>query len=288
MRRSGLLVACALLLVTNAVVLTGVALNRRGEPEARLTLTEREIRFGYQEKENTGLWLSLQTTYAEPWSSDGPSWFNDKKLREIGFDCSVPPADPGAELHYEKALPRSAFAVLEFDGDSWKAWIARREQELLHPPPDADQSETLAKRRKQLEEERVEHSRLFVIDVGRDASALRARYPDRSRHAVVGAITRLRLDRTWDEEAKTWKTPHLAGYVSEILCTEIHVPLDKRRVLDDIRVARAREAGRPERQDFEGYSPYHQGPPGFRVTLNYGRRFEPWIDDVQPLAPPGP
>ena len=36
MRRLGPLIACALLLLTNTVVLVGVAYNRRGEPEARL------------------------------------------------------------------------------------------------------------------------------------------------------------------------------------------------------------------------------------------------------------
>jgi hypothetical protein len=287
-RRSGPLVACALLLLTNAIVLVGVAYNRRGEPEARLVLTERELRLGYQEKENTGLWLRLETSDVEPWMAEGPGWFDQKKLEEIGFDCGVPPADPSAELFYEKALPRRVYAALEFDGNAWQSWIARREQELLHPPPGTSVSQTLVERKKQLESERVGHSRLFLVDVGRDPSGLRARHPDRSRFIVTGAIARLQLKRSWDENTKTWKNERLEGFVSEILPSEIHVPLDRRKVLDAVREARIGQGGQIDWMNYGGYAGYLQGPPRYQVTLSYGRRLEPWIDDVQPLAAPAP
>src|SRR5207245_9835380 len=49
MRRAGLLSALALIVVTNAIVLAGVLSNRRGEPDAILTLTERELPLGWVE-----------------------------------------------------------------------------------------------------------------------------------------------------------------------------------------------------------------------------------------------
>ena len=284
MRRLGPLIACALLLLTNAVVLVGVAYNRRGEPEARLVLTERELRLGYEEKENTGLWLRLDASDADHWAAAGPGWFDQKKLEEIGFDCSVPPADPSAELFYEKALPRRLYAVLEFDGEAWKSWISRREQELLNPAPGTNVSQTLEQRQKQLEAERTGHSRLFVVDAGLDSVALRGRYADRSRYIVTGAVARLQLGRSWDESTKTWKGARLEGSVSEILPSEIHVPLDRRSVLDEVRQAQFKNENPIGWTDYGGYAAYLQGPPRYRVTLSYGRRLEPWIDDVQPLA----
>ena len=286
MRRSGLLVACALLVLTNAVVLVGVAYNRRGEPEARLTLTERELRLGYEEKENTGLWLRLDTADVERWSATGPGWFDQKKLEEVGFDCGAPPADPYADLFYEKALPRRMYAVLEFDGEAWKSWIARREQEILNPAPGTYVPQTLEQRQKQLEAERTGHSRLFVVDVGLDPVALRGRYPDRSRYIVTGAVARLQLERSWDESTKTWKDARLEGSVSEILPSEIHVPLDRRSVLDEVRRAQYKKENPIGWIDYGGYAAYLPGPPRYRVILSYGRRLEPWIDDVEALAAP--
>ncbi len=287
MRRAGLLLAGALLLVTNAAVLLGVAYNRRGEPESRLVLTERELRIGYEEKENTGLSLRLDTSDVERWAAEGPGWFDQKRLEEIGFDCSVAPADLSATLFYGKALPLRRYAVLEFDGEAWTSWIARREQELLNPPPGIFQGQTLEQRRKLLEAERAGHSRLFVVDVGRDPVELRRRHPDRKRFIVTEAVVRLELEGTWVEGSQTRKDARLEGVVSEILTSEIHVPLARRKVFDEIR-AQSRPAGQPGLIDYAGYAGYLQRPPRYEVTLVYGRRLEPWIDDVQPLAPPAP
>src|SRR2546426_3273241 len=100
---------------------------------------------------------------------------------------------------------------------------------------------TGALRQKQLEAERTGHSRLFVVDVGLDPVALRGRYPDRSRFVVTGAVARLRLERSWDEDTKKWKDTRLEGSVSEILPSEIHVPLDSRKVLDEVRQAQLKK-----------------------------------------------
>ncbi|HEU5182543.1 MAG TPA: DUF4824 family protein, partial [Candidatus Polarisedimenticolia bacterium] len=276
--------AIALLVLTNAVVLVGVARNRRGAPEARVTLTERELRIGADwEKENTGLWLALETGGAG-WQADGPGWFDRRKLQEIGFDCGIDPSDQKAELFYAKALPKRRIAVLEYDGDAWKKWIAGREEELLHPKPDVPvTAETMEERRKELESERVGHSRLFVIDVGNDASELRRRYPDRAHHILADALVRLNLQRSWDEQTKSLTEAHLEGYVSEILVSSIHVPLAKRPVLDAIRREQEKQA---EAKLWASYGMYGvlKAPPRYEVTLAYGRRLEPWIEEIRKIG----
>jgi len=284
MRRRGLWTALVLLVATNAVVLLGVARNRRGEPEARVRLTERELRIGADwEKENTGLWLELQTG-GMGWREEGPSWFDRKKLQEIGFDCGIDPSDEKAELFYAKALSKRRIAVLEYDGDAWKKWIAGREEELLHPKPDVPvTAETMEERRKELESERAGHSRLFVIDVGNDPSELRRRYPDRAHHILADALVRLNLQRSWDEQTKTIKNAYLEGHVSEVLVSSIHVPLEKRPVLDAIRREQQQPADLKLPTSYNMYG-VPMAPPRYEVTLAYGRRLEPWIEEIRRIG----
>ena len=59
--RALFLLALALLAATNAIVLVHVAANRRGEPESRLVLSERELALPYRSHaENSGLSLQLR------------------------------------------------------------------------------------------------------------------------------------------------------------------------------------------------------------------------------------
>ena len=85
MRRRGLLVAAALILVTNAVVLVEVARNRAGAPVETIQLTERELPLNFRGKEDTGVSVSLngRRFYSV---GDDFSWLNQAKLEELGFD----------------------------------------------------------------------------------------------------------------------------------------------------------------------------------------------------------
>ena len=137
--------------------------------------------------------------------------------------------------------------------------------------------------RKELESERLGHSRLFVIDVGNNESELRRRYPDRAHYILADALVLLNLRRSWDEKTKTLKEATLEGYVSEILVSSIHVPLEKRPVLEAIR--REREKAAQEKL-WGPYGTYGAltAPPSYEVTLAYGRRLEPWIEAIRRIG----
>lgn len=89
-----------LVVLTNAIVLIGIAYNRGGEPEAEITLTEREVPLSYeafQSDENTELALRLHwQSPAHRWqalmfeSRLEPDWFDQAKLEAVGYDCSLP------------------------------------------------------------------------------------------------------------------------------------------------------------------------------------------------------
>jgi hypothetical protein len=108
MKRPGLWLGLALILVTNAFVLTGVAYNHSTEPEAVIQLTERELDLSYSVEENTG--ISLRLEWHQPGSGtyarvEVPGWLDQAKLESLGFDCSTHMTDPEAQRRYRKALP---------------------------------------------------------------------------------------------------------------------------------------------------------------------------------------
>ena len=95
--RKSLLASVLLLLLTNIVVLAGIAYNRSGEPLLSLELTERELPLMYSassKEENSGTTLSLRWQILDPdedWEYQNrtygtPAWLDDKKLTELGFD----------------------------------------------------------------------------------------------------------------------------------------------------------------------------------------------------------
>jgi hypothetical protein len=283
--------------LVDAVVLAGVAWNRRGEPEASLVLTERELPIGYIDKEDTGLWLRLDLAGSSyRWLRDEdetlPEWSSPERLAELGFDVSVPVADPRAEVFYEKALPLQRYAVLEYEGDSWRRFLAAKEraiEDLVRKVQRGEERPTEVQDAKdRLEEARVRESRLNLIDAGRDPAELRRRYPDRSRHIVAGAIVGLMWRKIWNPETKKDGAPFLEAYVSEILVAEIHVPRPLRPHLDAVRrqdqarqeaLRRGDKVAREEQDSRRG--------PRYSVSLSYGRRHEPWVTEVRPLEAAG-
>ena len=61
-RAHTLIAGAALIVLTNAIALVGVAYNRSGEPDSTLTLTRRELQMSYRwwrDRENSGIALRL-------------------------------------------------------------------------------------------------------------------------------------------------------------------------------------------------------------------------------------
>jgi len=96
-----------------------------------------------------------------------------------------------------------------------------------------------------------------------------ATLPDRSMVIITPA--RVRLRQLSADNAEKRPKPARSGYVEDILCSTIHVPRDRQGVLASLR---------PGAHYF-----YHDGvkenfSPRCRVTLQYGRRYEPWGAEV--------
>jgi hypothetical protein len=107
MRRWGLLLPVAAVLAANLFVLGGVAMNRAGQPEARVELTERELHLVPLGDENTGLAMRLIVT--RPGFPHKQGWLNRAKLAELGLD----PPDPSAQAHHPGVLSKEAFVAID-------------------------------------------------------------------------------------------------------------------------------------------------------------------------------
>lgn len=274
-RMHTLVAGIGLIALTNAIALGGVAWNRSGEPDSVLKLTQRELAssrdYGLGGEEG-GLHLSLRwralpadSIPEYDWEFQGtPDWLDEAKLASLGFDVSPLPDTRRAAWRYERQLPRGALIVLELDGPAYQKALERaRARAAKEAAKGAKTGKTgpgtpAEQAANHLRNEEVSNSRLFVVDAGRDAQALRAKYPDRTRYAIVQGKVRVTYLTGRGKEAR-W-----TGYIDDILNDQVNVPLAFRKTIEPAprSIPRARVA--------------REGP-AFEVTVAFGKRFEPWI-----------
>jgi len=287
--------SAGLVLLTNAVVLIGVAYNRGGEPEAEITLTEREIPLSYgafQSDENTELALRLHwQSPAHRWQGlwfeprPEPDWFDQAKLEAVGYDCSLPLSDPSAEQYYDKMLPRETFVVLAYGGQAWARWLEARDRDKVLMAEQVNKGKRSKQDLERLNEAYDQlpktGSRLLAVDVGSDPIQLRQRYPERNQFVIVRAQVRLHLAREEKTASNERRPTHLRGEVTQLLISDIHVPFELQAVLDTL----SRSEGLRGRTSSGTFvRPGETKEPRYEVTLRYGKRYEPWITAVRPLT----
>jgi hypothetical protein len=275
-RKHTLIAGLALIAVTNAVALGGVAWNRSGEPDSVLKLTQRELLrlhdFDF-DREAAGLTLNLHwrvlaksasgLSYAADRYGD-PEWLDRAKLAALGFDVSRRSDAQTTERRFERLLPRDALVVLELDGPAYrKSLELAREHAERQARAGAESGKTGPRSAAQtaaefLKREETANSRLFAVDAGLDAQALRAKYPDRARYAIVRGSVRARFDRNRAGEAQ-W-----SGYIDGVDNARVNVPKEFRAALGAV----------PRSVPWGGAA---EGVQPFQVTVAFGKRFEPWV-----------
>lgn len=270
-RKMTALAGLGLIVAVNAIVLVGVAYNRSGEPESTLRLTERELgapsTWAFQ-KENSGLSLRLLFRVlderTDPYGyfsfagvGGSASWLTQEKLKELGFSLPAKSPTLAENRSYEKQGAKEVLLVLELDGEAYRTALERARKRAAAPAGEgkeaAQKADMLAK---MLRHEEDESSRLFVVDAGLDAAGLRARYPDRSRYAVVHG----RVHPPIYDYART-----NTGTVEGLAIEGVNVPVGLRPVFEGV-TARSYY---PVSQPYNG--------PRFEATVAFGKRLEPWL-----------
>lgn len=272
-----LLAGVVLIVVTNAVVLAGVAYNRSGEPESVLRLTERELRiynWSWPANSNSSIDVHLSWRVAQVESDNdgvygdwyyGLSWLTPAQLRELGFDVTGDiESEEGAE-RVRKQPSRRVWVVLEYDGPAYQVSLERARQKLERATTlasanagDRELQGQLNAARAAMDSEERSETRLFVVDVGRAQDALRAQYPDRHRYAIVHGRLDVAIQGSPGQK-------RVIAQVSDLDVDAIRVPHMYRALVE------------PFTQS-NGYAA--DGEPRYMATVNFGRRFEPWIVDL--------
>lgn len=285
-RTRSLLAGLALILATNAAALMGVAYNRSGKPESMLMLTQRELALPYSSEfghENSGLALRLRWRVSGQ-VGDPPAWLDQAKLAALGFDVSKPVATPEGRRYYAKLLPRQVILVLELDGPAYQAALEHARQHLAQAEAsletnarDQEFKQRAQDAKAQFDQEEHQDSRLFVIDAGLDVAALRARYADRTRYALVrGRIQPWVIQKEGRAE--------LSGYVDGLSVSEVNVPLTYRPIFEPSR----RESAPRTLQALLGKAQDNRytRSPRYEVSVAFGKRLEPWMTGASALRNP--
>lgn len=277
-----LIAGLVIIIGTNVVALVGVAYNRSGEPDAVVELTERELSMPYRyrmNKENTGLGLRINCrlemdaqVYGYGYTNclGNPAWLNQEKLTELGFSFKSRKEKEEGYFSYEKALPRTVYLVLEYNGAAYQSALASKEKELseekallANNPGKAEFAKRVKSAQDKLNGERNSNSRLFAIDVGQDKTALRSTYPDKSRYILMQAS----IKPVWNSNKNK---DEWIGMISSLLINTINIPLEHRDVLEPM-------------ENIETRLDRIKQTPRYKVRVAFGKRVEPWVIGVEKL-----
>lgn len=288
-RRAALVLAAAIVIAANALLLGSAARNRAGEPETTIELSERELRLPPPDTERTFASLRLDWNGELAFRERDAGFFDRQKLAAVGFQTRLSADDAGADGYYGWQPSREAWVVLELDGPAAARWRERRRHALeatlrkLGGPEEGRVDEARRAATEACQSELASRSRLFPIDVGTDAAALRVLHPDRTRHLIVRAIVRAERFSPWDPETRTHGPAFVRGRIERLLVEEIQVPREKRAHLDEL-LTRDRKAERASPSGAGAEERLSGDAPRYGVVLRYGGRHTPWVEEVRPLA----
>jgi hypothetical protein len=275
--RRSLLGAAALVLLVNAFVLARVAWNRAGDPDASVTLTERELPLGWAhlDGEDSGVSLRLDHRHGAHRDLGGPEEdeippVDESTLVALSFDVHLPSTTEEARWFDRRYLSRPAWGVFEAGGPSWEAWKRRTERHTAALELEvAEGRMTEAHARSERESRQswlAMGSRLFLIEVGADADLLRQRHPDRRRLFILPVLVRPRVvGRDWDGPCIPPRC-RLTGEIEQRI-TRVNVPSRLQSSLP-------------------GASTRGDKAPRYEVDLAIGRGHEPWITAIRPVQAP--
>ncbi|MDD5372357.1 MAG: DUF4824 family protein [Sulfurimonas sp.] len=264
--------AFILLFFANAVVLTGVYINRTMEATSQIVLTQRELQMPYKNKrENNGMSLKLVYRILNTDISKGsynkiPAWLNAEKLKELGFDTTN--RDQGT-AHYKKPPTKEVFIVLEYDGEAYKKSLALAEENFVEKEVlfNAKKDDNRTKMdyenaKKRLNREQISESRLFAIDAGLEYEKLREEYPDKNTYIIVKGLVRLVYQNKIEKEQ--------SASIQQLNTENIYLPYKFKHVLKDITTD-------------DDLNNRVGSAPKYEVEIKYGIRYEPWISSVETI-----
>lgn len=273
------IVAFLVLAITNIFVLTGVNLNRSGEPTSHTILTQRELRephIYYLNKDNNAIFLRFDYRY------DRDNWLNEEGLEKLGFDIEGYRNSKDQKLFMSKEV----FIVLENDGDAYQESLKRAEErviekELLY---NKDLNNEVLKHqmiqlKKELLSEQLSKSRLFAIDAGLSYEKIRQKYDNIRKYIIVkGVIWPIyypKFDNVPDR---------FYAFIEKLSIPKLYIPLKHSKWIRELsdKIEKERNVYAYLLDYDYGFSKFNKKP-GYQVELKYGKHYEPWVVSVDKI-----
>ena len=274
--RKLILASVSLLLLTNVVVLAGVAYNRSGDPLVSIKLTERELPVWQSYRstdENSGTALSVKWLIFSPNKDPKyfsrtyttPTWLDDKKLTALGFDIKELKSNIKKYQYRTSHLSTEAVVVLEYQGEAYHKTLAlaeskaeRLRKRVADFPDDEEELDKLNDFEEKLSRLKISQSRLYAVDAGLDKQALMQKYADQNKYLFARG-----------EIGLQWTKDDIEGRIRQLYIQKIHASLPFSNILSGLTSGEA----------YNSYSAVPV-PPRYKVRLNIGKRLEPWIASV--------
>lgn len=271
--------AVGLVLLVNAFILGKVYVNR-SEVIARLQLSERELQLPYNygfTKEDSSARISLHwtTPSTEPIDIDMNQWrwqYNRRlQLNDVHFSSFQ---FPDCSQQTRLLQKRSAWVLLEFNGQSYAEYVVQAEQYHtlimgLTPATNTEWSDKeLSEKRKKADDflvaAKTANSRLFVIDAAAERELLASAQRERqtttnSQLLIVPAELRAGYYRCDSNEKRTTEI-----IIDSLTVESLHIPKSFAQGFPQADAAKQKSK--------------------FIAEISYGRLFEPWISNLQQCA----
>ena len=284
-RKKLAIIAAALLVLVNVIVLTGAAYNRSGDPKASLQLTERELTLPYRyynNKENSGLALRLNWKVAPDLSNKyryngyslsnytSPNWLKENKLKELGIDIEKAKLNKkNSRYRYKSIDSEEVIVVLEYDGESFKKIVSNAEIDIKQyrtsvekSPDNKDSISKLKRQEETLTALKMSESRLIAIDAGLELKALKEKYNDSSKYLMLRG-----------EVGPLWVDDELKGRIKKLYNSNVHMPLPYSKEINEITNNETKSNNYNRRKK----------KPRYQVEFNVGKRLEFWVGKVSGL-----
>lgn len=279
------IIAAALLVLVNVIVLAGAGYNRSGDPIASLQLTERELSAPYRyynNKENSGLSLRLNWRVSPDLSKENrydryslstytsPNWLTENKLKELGIDIEKAKANKkNSRYGYQSIDSEEVIVVLEYDGESFQKILNNAENDIKQYRTGVKKSsdnKKLIDQLKQHEESlsalKISGPRLIAIDAGLELKALKEKYNDNSKYLMLRGEVR-----------PHWSDDELKGRIRQLFNSQVHMPLPYSKEINEITNSET-TSNRYNRRNKK---------PRYQVELSLGKRLEIWVGGVSGL-----
>lgn len=263
-----LILGLTLIVSCNAAILSSVAYNR-SDALSSIELSGREFSdVNTMMRENSASFVRLDVR--QPTNMNGTTFFTShlsaEQLKQVGLSKQPVLNKHNKKSYGHRRFSKEVFLAIEYAGDDYKDAVTNAKSALLNYENAKQDTEvsvedfSLRSLKDRVLFETEMASRLFYIDASLDKSWLNEKYSDNKNVFIMKG----ELTINYIEKKQAHKVSFARLYTPEIMLTrDLAQQVEQNNYIDDLDI------------------PYYRNMnPKLALSLNIGKRLEPWISDV--------